>query len=55
MGISGSGPTVFAIVDDSRAAARGKEWLEDHFLQNDRGFVRHCRADLAGARQLRGD
>jgi len=53
-GISGSGPTVFAIVDDSRVAARGQAWLERHFLQNDQGFVRRCRADLAGARQLGG-
>lgn len=51
-GISGSGPTVFAIVDDSRVAARGEQWLRENFLQNDDGFVRRCRADLAGARQL---
>ncbi len=53
-GISGSGPTVFAIVDDSRVAAGAEAWLQDHFLQNERGFVRRCRADLAGARQLTG-
>jgi homoserine kinase len=51
-GISGSGPTVFAIVDDSRVANRAGEWLEEHFLQSEEGFVRRCRADLAGARQL---
>lgn len=52
-GISGSGPTVFAIVDDSRVALKAQRWLQDHFLVNERGFVRRCRADLAGARQLR--
>ncbi len=51
-GISGSGPTVFAIVDDSRVAEQGKAWLQDHFLSGPRGFVRLCRADLAGARLL---
>ncbi len=53
-GISGSGPTVFAVVDDTRAAARVQDWLGEHYLQNERGFVRRCRADLAGARQLTG-
>jgi len=51
-GISGSGPTVFAIVDDSRTVEKGKDWLRRHFICNELGFVRHCRADLAGARQL---
>lgn len=51
-GISGSGPTVFAIVDDSRVASEGEAWLRRHFLQTEQGFVRRCRADLAGARQL---
>jgi homoserine kinase len=53
-GISGSGPTVFAICDDSRVVERGKDWLRRHFMQSELGFVRHCRADLAGARQLGG-
>ncbi len=53
-GISGSGPTVFAIVDDSRVALKGEDWLRRHFLQTEQGFVRRCRADLAGARQLTG-
>lgn len=51
-GISGSGPTVFAIVDDSRVAQQAAEWLEANFLRNEQGFVRRCRADLAGARRL---
>jgi len=51
-GISGSGPTVFCIVDDSRVAEAAAEWLEKHYLQNETGFVHICRADLAGARKV---
>jgi homoserine kinase len=51
-GISGSGPTIFAIVDDSRVAREAAEWLQNNYLQNEAGFVRICRADLAGAREV---
>ncbi|KAA9131475.1 homoserine kinase [Marinihelvus fidelis] len=51
-GISGSGPTVFCVVDNSQVGKNARAWLEDNFLENERGFVRHCRADLAGARAL---
>ncbi|MEJ2534540.1 MAG: homoserine kinase [Gammaproteobacteria bacterium] len=51
-GISGSGPTVFAIFDDERRILRGRDWLEKNFLRNERAFVRRCRADLAGARPI---
>jgi homoserine kinase len=51
-GISGSGPTVFCIVDDSRVAEAAADWLEKHYLQNETGFVHICRADLAGARKV---
>ena len=51
-GISGSGPTVFCIVDDSRTAESVAEWLKNHYLQNETGFVHICRADLAGAREV---
>lgn len=51
-GISGSGPTIFCVIDDSRVAEQGLEWLKQHFLQNDRAFAHICRADLAGARAL---
>ena len=50
IGISGSGPTVFCIVDDSAIARKAAEWLGQNYLQNDKGFVQICRADLAGAR-----
>ena len=52
IGISGSGPTVFCIVDDSRVAQAAADWLRDNYLQNDNGFVHICRADLAGAREV---
>ena len=51
-GISGSGPTVFCIVDDSQTAGSVAEWLKKHYLQNETGFVHICRADLAGAREV---
>ena len=52
VGISGSGPTVFCIVDDSRVAKATAEWLQHNYLKNESGFVHICRADLAGAREV---
>lgn len=52
-GISGSGPTLFAVCDDSATAQRMADWLTHHYLQNDEGFVHICRLDAEGARQLR--
>jgi len=51
-GISGSGPTIFCIVDDSRVAESAARWLQQNYLQNESGFVHICRADLAGAREV---
>lgn len=51
-GISGSGPTIFCIVDDSRVAEAAARWLQQHYLQNESGFVHICRIDLAGAREV---
>ena len=51
-GISGSGPAIFCIVDDSRVAEAVAEWLQQNYLQNESGFVHICRADLAGAREV---
>ena len=52
VGISGSGPTLFALVDDFEVAARTEAWLHQHYKQNDQGFVHICRADLGGARSI---
>ncbi|MBS9437510.1 homoserine kinase [Photorhabdus noenieputensis] len=51
-GISGSGPTLFSICNDMAAAEEIAEWLQQHYVQNDEGFVHICRLDLAGARQI---
>lgn len=51
-GISGSGPTMFCLVDDSGVAESAADWLRQNYVQNDTGFVHICRADLAGAREI---
>jgi homoserine kinase len=50
VGISGSGPTIFAIVDDQNIANTVQKWLQSNYLQTPEGFVHVCRADLEGAR-----
>jgi homoserine kinase len=52
VGISGSGPTVFALVDHHEVAAGVRDWLAANYQKNDRGFVHVCRADLGGARSI---
>lgn len=51
-GISGSGPTVFALVDDEQLAQQSADWLAQNYQKNDTGFVHICRADLGGARSI---
>ncbi|AKJ41325.1 homoserine kinase [Pragia fontium] len=51
-GISGSGPTLFAVSDCLETAHRLADWLSKHYVQNDEGFVHVCRLDTAGARKL---
>ncbi|WP_133408532.1 homoserine kinase [Parashewanella tropica] len=50
-GISGSGPTLFAIAQSLDDAKRIQHWLEQHYLQNEHGFCHICRLDPQGARQ----
>ncbi|SIP74952.1 Homoserine kinase [Xenorhabdus innexi] len=50
--ISGSGPTLFAICNEIAIAEEVAQWLQQHYVQNDEGFVHICRLDLAGARQI---
>jgi homoserine kinase len=52
MGISGSGPTIFAVMNDLSQAESLKTWLIENFLQNDEGFCHICRLDEQGARVL---
>lgn len=51
-GISGSGPTLFAICDSKPCAQQIAGWLAQHYLQNQDGFVHICRLDTSGARIL---
>ncbi|MCP1438274.1 homoserine kinase [Erwinia persicina] len=51
-GISGSGPTLFAVCNQADTAQRMADWLRQHYLQNEEGFVHICRLDTAGARKL---
>lgn len=48
-GISGSGPTVFAVCDDLAVAQRVQAWLNDNYIQNEDGFSHICRIPLEGA------
>jgi len=52
MGISGSGPTIFALADNPETALRLQRWMEENYQQNERGFAHICRADLGGARSI---
>lgn len=50
VGISGSGPTIFALVDDFEVAQKAEQWMQQHYKKNDTGFAHICRADQGGAR-----
>ncbi|VDY36018.1 Homoserine kinase [Morganella morganii] len=51
-GISGSGPTLFAVCDSKSAAEQVADVFNTQYLQNSEGFVHLCRLDLKGARQI---
>ncbi|WP_371194213.1 homoserine kinase [Glaciecola sp. SC05] len=51
-GISGSGPTVFAVSNQLESAKRIQTWLNEHYIQNQDGFSHICQIDSAGARVL---
>ena len=52
VGISGSGPTIFAVVDGFEVGNAAEVWLANNYRKNDKGFVHVCRADLGGARSV---
>lgn len=52
VGISGSGPTLFAICDDKQRASELALWLQDNYLQTSTGFVHVCQLDQQGSRAL---
>ena len=51
-GISGSGPTMFAIAPNLTTANQIAAYLEKHYLQNSQGFVHICQVNKQGAQLL---
>jgi homoserine kinase len=51
-GISGSGPTVFAVTQNLKDAQAIEQWLNKHYIQNDDGFSHICKIDTAGSRVI---
>ena len=51
-GISGSGPTIFAIASSLEQASQFRDYLDAHYIQNSRGFSAVCSIDQQGARVL---
>ncbi|URJ23125.1 homoserine kinase [Blochmannia endosymbiont of Camponotus sp. C-003] len=49
-GISGSGPTVFALCNNHDVIEDISDWLSRFYLQNNSGFVQICFVDKLGAR-----
>lgn len=49
-GISGSGPTIFAICDDNKIAEKIAECLTINYIHNKQGFVKICHLDTIGTR-----
>ena len=52
VGISGSGPTMFAIAPDLAHAQKLYSYLESNYLQNNEGFIHICKVDNQGARAI---
>lgn len=52
VGISGSGPTLFAITDELDKAHAMAKWLSEEYLSTELGFVHVCQADEKGSRCL---
>ena len=52
-GISGSGPTVFAVCDNLESAKRINQWLSEHYIQNNDGFSHICQLDPQGSTATR--
>jgi len=50
-GISGSGPTLFAVTDSLAKAKELELYLQQNYLQTDDGFSHICKLDTKGARR----
>lgn len=48
-GISGSGPSVFAVCDSLEQATIINQWLASNYIQNENGFSHICQLDQQGA------
>lgn len=51
-GISGSGPTVFAVCENKSDAQSIQTWLQQNYVQNDDGFSHVCKIDTQGTRLI---
>jgi homoserine kinase len=52
VGISGSGPTVFAVCDNIENAEKAKQILDSMYQKSDQGFTSICKVDDKGARWI---
>ncbi len=52
VGIAGSGPSLFAVFNDPEGAQAAARWLNEHYRENEKGFVQVCRAEQGGARSI---
>lgn len=52
VGISGSGPTAFAVCDSLTTAELAKETFEKEYIDSDVGFSVICQADIHGTRRI---
>ena len=57
VGISGSGPTVFAVCNDLEQAERAKQIFDSNYLPKnstlrDKAFTKICKVDLQGSRRI---
>lgn len=51
-GISGSGPTVFAVCDNYHNGNLVAKWLSKNYIKNKNGFVHICNLDKIGVRKI---
>ncbi|QFQ32926.1 homoserine kinase [Buchnera aphidicola (Aphis fabae)] len=51
-GISGSGPTIFAVSENIKIAKKISLWLKNNYLKNKTGFVHICYIDTKGVRKI---
>ncbi len=52
VGISGSGPTVFAVCNNLEQAKKAKQILDKQYLQSPQGFTSICKVDTQGSRRI---